>query len=218
MHNEDKLYGIRISFNFGNPITLELKGAGRGYIIPGKDYFFDHAPIEFINYLAQLKSCGVSYKITTDKKGCFNTFDLKNYNNSPRVNVLRNYRMPSKLEKIETEPTEEDKAIVATPEEIVKVEPVPVEVPQPEEDVPTEPEVVEEPIEDLPEEQTGEEETFDEEDLVIDEAEVEEPHIYTEAELKNLSKSALLAIAEELGLEVSDINTKKEIREAILGN
>jgi len=221
MSNEEKYYGVRISFDFGNPITIELKGAGRAYIIPGKDYFFENAPIEFINYLAQLKGFGVSYKITTDKKGCYNTFDLKKYNVTPRVDLLRNYRMPSTLEKPEEpEVVEPVKEVKVTQEDIVKIESVPVEpevkdtlpVDQPEN---TTEEILPEPIKEepevnteLPTDQTGEEIT----------QVVEEPHVYTEEELKSFTKSELLAIASDLNLEVSDINTKKEIREAILNN
>lgn len=237
MNKEDKLYGVRISFDFGNPITLELKGAGRVQIIPRKDYFFENAPIEFINYLAQLKGFGVSYRITTDKKGCFNTLDLKNYNQTPRIDVLRNYRAPSKLKDLIVETKEESKEVKATEEDIIKVSPVKVEEPK---------------VEKLPTDQTGKEitqelkessedetiniegttiEDTDNVETTVDTLETEpelepiaepedEPqegiHVYTEDELKDLTKKDLLAIAADLDLPVSDINTKKEIRAAIL--
>lgn len=227
MNKEDKLYGVRISFDFGNPITLELKGAGRVQIIPKKDYFFENAPIEFINYLAQLKGFGVSYRITTDKKGCFNTLDLKNYNQTPRIDVLRNYRAPSKLKDLIVETKEESKEVKATEEDIIKVSPVKVEEPKVEK-LPTDQtgkEVTQESSED--ELVTTEGTTIEDTDNVETEPELEpiaepkdEPqegtHVYTEDELKDLTKKDLLAIAADLDLPVSDINTKKEIRAAIL--
>ena len=62
---EDK-YSVRLFFSHGNSIVLQLKGCGSLTIKPGHDYFFENAPMKFINYLAQLRRLGVTYKITQE--------------------------------------------------------------------------------------------------------------------------------------------------------
>lgn len=88
---EDR-HKVRISFKHGNPISLNLKGCGNLYIQPYKDYFFENAPIQFINYLSQLRRLGVTYKLTSDKKGCFMTVDLSGYNSNDPKEVLTRLR------------------------------------------------------------------------------------------------------------------------------
>jgi hypothetical protein len=49
-----------------------------------------------------------------------------------------------------------------------------------------------------------------------EESDESEPKVYTEDQLSKFSKAMLLEISNDYGLDCSDINTKKEIREAIL--
>ena len=95
----EKTYNIRISFNHGNDITLDLKGCGLLHIKPGKDYYFINAPIEFTNYLAQLRRLGITYKMTPDRKGCFQTIDLTMYNKNDAREILKNLRKANIINK-----------------------------------------------------------------------------------------------------------------------
>jgi hypothetical protein len=108
---EDK-YKVRVSFNHGNAINLELNGCGQLYILPGKDYFFENAPMKFLNYLTQLKRLGITYKITSDKKGCYSTMDLSNYLNADPRYIMGNVRdgiMNEALKNRTIKPIKEDK-------------------------------------------------------------------------------------------------------------
>lgn len=211
---EDRTYDIRMHFNHGNAINLDLKGCGTLYIKPGKDYYFINAPINFINYLAQLKRVGVSYEISKDKRGCYQEIDLRFYNvNDPRylATLLRSGNQKVvKEEKVKEPPhvvlsSDEGLTIYkgdvsTTIEKDLTVAP-PTIPPIAIEEQPTTP-----PNEEVP--------TSDKKDEV---SESKKPIVYTEEELTKFSKTKLLEIANDLGItSVSDINIKKEIREAIL--
>lgn len=227
----EKTYGVRISFNHGNDINLDLKGCGLLNIRPGKDYYFINAPIEFTTYLAQLRRLGITYKITNDKKGCYQTIDLTAYFKNDAREILKNFRktniinednyLNEETKKAKKINKHEEKKVVLSSDDLIKTKEV----------------IVEEPKElGLPEEMKNEEVnnyitqvqsgntdnsievTSDVQiEEVKEEETVEEPKIYSEEELNKMSKNALLEVARSYNIEeVSEINTKKEIREAIL--
>lgn len=204
---EDRTYNIRVSFKHGNAITLDLKGCGSLYIKPYKDYYFINAPINFINYLAQLKRVGIDYTLTSNKRGCYQEIDLTQYNYSDPRYILASLRKPLITEPVET--VKEERPVVLTSDDVV-VKETKIEEPVVTEEI-TEPII----------EETNTEETVEEVEDTNDEPQKTEESVveitYTEEELTKMSKTKLLEIASSLNLtNVSDINTKKEIREAIL--
>lgn len=204
---EDRVYNVRMTFIHGNAITLDLKGCGSLYIKPGKDYYFTNCPINFINYLTQLRRMGITYTMTDNKKGCYQEIDLSHYNfTDPRyiISSLRKTTIQN-VEPVEVEKPKQDTTVVLSSDDNIEVDPVVVKVAEDlkeaQEEV-VEPEVAEEVIEEVEE---------------VVEEEPKEIKVYSENELTKMGKSQLLEIAADLGLEnISDINTKKEIREAIL--
>ena len=190
----EPLYNVRLHFNFVNPLTLELKGCGNLYITPGKDYFFINAPMNFINYLVQLKDLGVTYELTDNKRGCYQEIDLLYYNvTDPRyimANIRKNLSSDDGI-TVEKEPIVDIKEPIAISEEPPVVE-----------EIPTEPETT--PVVEEPNETEGS----------VNE---ESPVVYTVEQLNKLGKPKLLEIVSDLGIEgLSDINTKKELKDAIL--
>lgn len=223
MANDPK-YNVRITFINGNGITLDCKGCGQIWLEPNHDYFFENSPIKFINYLAQLRRVGVTYKITEDKRGCYQTFDLSRYESgSPRniISQLRGSRpISNKVEETPiVEETEEpvEETIEETPveETVTKGAPeVPEVVETPEVNTPdvdeTEEEEVTEETQETTEPEVTDEETTEPE--VTEEEPVEEEPV----DVDSLNKKDLIEYAHSLGLtEISDIYTKKEIKEAI---
>lgn len=217
MTNDPK-YNVRITFINGNGITLDCKGCGQIWLEPNHDYFFENSPIKFINYLAQLRRVGITYKITEDKRGCYQTFDLSRYESgSPRniISQLRSSRPVSN--KVEESPVVEEHEESTTPE-VTEETPVNNEVTK---GAPEVPEVVETPEvntpdnKELPTDQTGEEVTQSE-DEVTEETNDAEPVEEEPVDVDSLNKKDLIEYAHSLGLtEISDIYTKKEIKEAI---
>lgn len=211
--NEDK-YNVRVHCNGANPFDIDLRGYGSFYVKPGNDYYFTNAPMSFINYLVQLKNLGITYEITNNNKGCLYETDLTFYRSADPRYVMAGLRkqMIKKEEKVE-----ETREVVLSSTDGIDVEPVKVEDPRN-----VQPVLPQEPVEinALPTEQTGEEITQSEEPIeeVKEEEKIEEElPKYTDEQLQKFGKVKLLEIAHALGLEsVSDINTKKEIREAIL--
>ena len=227
----EKTYGVRISFNHGNDINLDVKGCGLLNIRPGKDYYFINAPIEFTTYLAQLRRLGITYKITNDKKGCYQTIDLTAYFKNDAREILKNFRktniinednyLNEETKKAKKINKHEEKKVVLSSDDLIKTKEVIVEEPKelglPEE---TKNEEVNNYITQV---QSGNTDNSIEvtSDIQIEEVKeeetVEEPKIYSEEELNKMSKNALLEVARSYNIEeVSEINTKKEIREAIL--
>lgn len=88
---EDK-HSIRVTFDHDNGMSLDLKSCGTLYLEPHKEYFFENAPIKFIDYLTQLKRLGVTYRLTKDKKGCYRTIDLTHYLDNSIGNVMSSFR------------------------------------------------------------------------------------------------------------------------------
>lgn len=231
----EKTYGIRILFNHGNAITLDLKGCGSLYIKPGKDYYFTNAPIEFTNYLAQLRRAGVTYKITDDRKGCYQTIDLTSYrmgdprtilSNLRRANVVNEDSYLSEKTKKEIDKKREEKKVVLSSDDLIKKEKVKKDKKDVSIDA-SKDENVNNNITESPEINTLEAPEVKPEPIIEDKPVVEESTIkeevkeevktYSEEELNKMSKNKLLEVAKSYGIEdVSEINTKKEIREAIL--
>ena len=207
---EDRVYNVRVSFVHGNAITLDLKGCGSLYIKPYKDYFFTNCPINFINYLTQLRRMGITYTMTDNKKGCYQEIDLSHYNLTDPRYIIANLRKANikDVEPVKVEEPKEEPTIVLSSDDNIEVDPVVVKMA---EDIKeAQEEIIEEPVEEIIEET---EESIEE----VESEEVEELVTYTESQLTKMGKTDLLDIAAKLGLDnISDINTKKEIREAIL--
>lgn len=211
----EPLYNVRMHFNFVNPLTIELKGCGNLYITPGKDYFFINAPMNFINYLVQLKDLGVTYELTNNKKGCYQEIDLLYYNVTDPRYIMANIRKNLKPEEPEKKPKEEkreeikvvlssDDGITVEKEPVVDIkEPIAISKEPPVvEEIPTEPETT--PVVEEPNETEGS----------VNE---ETPVVYTAEQLNKLGKPKLLEIVSDLGIAgLSDINTKRELKDAIL--
>lgn len=224
--NEDK-YNVRITFKHGNAITLDCKGCGQVYLAPNHDYFFENAPMQFINYLPQLKRLGVSYRIINDKRGCYQTFNLSNYfANDPfkLMGQLRSTRTNVATPIVEEVKEEEiiEEPVIETP--VTQT----VEIP----DVVKEPPVKTTEDTDLKEDQNEGTPETTQEDLKEDPTPVvssepeqvsqedlkEDPVVETpeEIDIEHMSKPKLIEYAKNLGLtQVTDYWTKKEIREAI---
>lgn len=213
----DKTYGVRISFNHGNAINIELKGCGQKYIKPGKDYYFEEAPISFINYLVQLRRVGVTYKITSNKKGCYETINLHDYDKFNSRSIMGKLRKPIEIPKEEV--VEEIKSQILTQDDIINVE-EPTEKPQetttesPKENESEQDskEQVESPV---VENNEDEQETTENTEEKVEEP-TKEIEKYDEEVLSKMSKNELLEISNTLGLELSEPITKKEIKNAIL--
>lgn len=220
---------VRMKFNHGNAMSLDLKGCGSIYIEPGYDYFFENAPMQFINYLAQLKRLGIEYRLTNDKKGCYMTIDLAGYQtNEPktvlgklRSNLVQTEKPIVRLNTIkdsdeDTSTDVEDlipKGTFKEDLEEIKIEGDPI----PETSNQSEADKLNLAADDLEEDSVSEPEiTSDKEDDKVEEVKTEEPKILSEEEIASLSKAKLIEYAHELGLaDISEIYTKKEIRAAI---
>lgn len=211
---EDRTYNVRISTEkIVNPFDLDLRGCGQLHIVPGREYFFENAPINFINYVVQLAMMNITYRLTDDKNGCYYTVDLTDYNK-----MDPNYIM-SKIRKMENpiikEPVKKEKPskVVLSSDDLVPREDIKIDE--------AEKELNNLIAKDLAKEETPIPETIpeivEENNEVIEEIKAEDLPKYTDSELSKLGKVKLLEIASLLGLEnISDINTKKEIREAII--
>lgn len=128
----DARYNVRVTFINGNSITLDCRGCGQIYIEPNHDYFFEQAPIKFINYLAQLRRVGITYKITEDKRGCYRTFNLLKYEANDVGNMISKMR----ANRTSAKPIVEEK--VVTPEEEIEEVPPVEEPPKGAPELPTE--------------------------------------------------------------------------------
>lgn len=205
-------YKVRIKFNHGNAMSLDLKGCGSIYIEPNKDYFFENAPMQFINYLAQLRRLGITYRLTDDKKGCYMTIDLSGYQtNEPKtiLGKLRSNLVQSDKPIIRYNSTKDSNVDESVAEDLIpagtfkdEVEEITLKnidlVPK-----------VEEPVQ----EESKPEEVTDESEPESTEPQIE---VLSKSQLEELNKTKLIDYAKSLGLEeVSDLMTKKDIREAI---
>lgn len=207
---EDK-HNVRVTFKHGNAITVDAKGCGQIYLEPNHDYFFENAPMQFINYLPQLKRLGVTYKLTNDKRGCYQTFNLACYYANNPYTMLQGLRSNKSADAIVHE-TEEP---IQEVEEAVITDETPASILG----------------NDKLEEATKEDEVTETKETIVEdnkttETEVTESNEEVQAteteestepvDIETLSKPNLISYAKKLGLtEVTDYWTKKEIKEAI---
>lgn len=204
-------YKVRIKFEHGNAMSLDLKGCGSIYIEPHKDYFFENAPMQFINYLAQLRRLGVTYRLTDDKKGCYMTIDLSGYQtNEPKtvLGKLRSNLVQSDTQIVRYNTVKDSDVDESTVEDLIPAGTFKNET----EEITLK--GIDMLSETTPEEITEVEEVTEENN----EPEEAEPkiEILSNSKLEELNKTKLIDYAHSLGLEeVSDLMTKKEIREAI---
>jgi hypothetical protein len=216
---DDKRYGVRVStFKIINPFTIELRGCGQLYVEPGREYYFENAPINFINYVAQLAAMNISYQITPNKKGCFYTIDLTDYFKNDPTYIMSKIRRRENpiIKEPEVKKPEPGKVVLSSDdiapredkssEEIALDNMIAEDLKKSQEQPVITSDVVVEPIQENTPEVVEETEESDE----------SEPKVYTEDQLSKFSKAMLLEISNDYGLDCSDINTKKEIREAIL--
>lgn len=225
---------VRVSFNHGNAMSLDLKGCGSIYIEPNKEYFFENAPMMFINYLAQLRRLGVTYKLTDNKKGCYMTIDLTGYQTNEPKTILGNLRSnlvqtnitinrPSPVKDSDNEDYKvEDLIPKGTFAEDIQEIVIP-DVKESTTDISTDLKeselLTEDDLNDLPivNDSTTEPTTPEVEETEVKEESKEEVVYLSESKLLDLNKADLLEYARSIDTpEVSDINTKKEIREAII--
>lgn len=214
---KEATYNVRVTFVHGNGITLDCRGCGQIYLKPNKDYFFENAPLKFINYLAQLKRLGITYKITADKRGCYQTFNLLQYTSADPFSAVRrirsnkvastlNKKVQNKSVNTEVKPQEDklqDFLDSKAQENIEEVEP-PL-------DSTEETEVT---ISQTPEDST--EVTTTEETTVTSETNTELTEDDTETPDTTWTKKELINYAHTHGLtQVDEAYTKKEIVELI---
>ena len=215
---DDRTYNVRLSAQeIINPFTIELKGCGSLQLIPGCDYYFTNAPINFIDYVVQLAPMNVKYSLTEKRDGCLYVIDLRDYNaHEPRYVVSR-YRKLTNITGNENPviSTGDEKVVVLSSDDITPREEVSSEEAELNKmiaedqkadavtEVIQEPEVQEKTIVEPVSEEVAEEKPT-------------EPKVYSEDELSKFSKAMLLEISADYNLDCSDINTKKEIRDAII--
>lgn len=218
---KEETYTLRVKTDLENAISIDLKGCGQLYIEPRKEYFFENAPIQFIEYVASLKVLNVSYKLTKDKKGCYKTIDLTNYNLGNPLLAAMNFRggYTPQINTIPTVPVYETKG--DRNDDIPDLIPADTFSGEPNElniDIKTT---------EVPEGQMsiddftdGEDEGIKPEDTTTQDTPEQEPvqddvpvEKLSDAELEDMSKANLIEYAHSIGLDkVSDILTKKEIR------
>lgn len=215
---EDRRYDIRFSSGLSNPWDFDLRGAGHLYVLPGKEYFLEKCPKSLLDVvISYVSAMNVSYRLTKDKKGCFQTVNCINYDiNDPR----------SLLGKLRTNKIEEVKETEDV-SEVEEPEVVEVEEPTDEVDEVTETDevkAVEESTDDVEEPTKEVEESTDE----IEESEVEEPTKEVESveedstpevtleEVEGMSKPKLEELATSLGIESVQTKTKKKLKSEII--
>lgn len=225
-------YSVRAKHDLFNSLQLNLQGCGMLYMEPNKDYFFENAPIEFIDYLGKMSDMNITYRITKDKRGCYRTIDLSCYNKTNPLFAMQNFRgaftnvsnkvedeqpieEPPKTEPpvVDLEKNKDDSNIPnlfegdSTPNKVeeITVSDIPVIEGQMSIDDITD-EGVQLPEGDPNDSVTG---TDPEENAAESKVEIVDPETIT-------AKAELIEYAHKLGLDkISDINTKKEIRKAI---
>lgn len=227
---KDKTYSVRISFNHGNSMPIDLKGCGKLQIDPGRDYFFEKAPIKFINYLAQLRRLGVTYQITNNKKGCYKTINLSTYFSNDPLKSMSAFRNNANNKVVDPKTIRKVKPLkTAIRQQMDEQEEIPDLIPK--STFPsTQPEVSLDSLPNnpfTPEVQPGLNETENStsegtnEDLNINDSDkitsdTDSTTIIEEVNIEELNKPDLVAYAHKLGIsDVSEINTKKEIKELI---
>ena len=206
---------VRVKFVHGNAISLDLRGCGSIYLEPNREYFFENAPMAFINYLVQLRRVGITYRLTSDKKGCYMTLDLTGYLTNEPKTILGQLRsnlvqQPAKITRhtgIKDKAVDESVAEDLIPEGTFKEEINTIEI---DTSVIKDETPVSAPV-DVTVSTNIEVPVTTE----INEPEKEEIKITAE-EVDALNKTKLIELANSLNIpNVSEIWTKKELRTAI---
>lgn len=204
---------VRVKFDHGNAMSLDLKGCGSIYIEPNKEYFFENAPMQFINYLAQLRRLGITYRLTNDKKGCYMTIDLTGYQTNEPKTILGNLRSnlvsnPPKITR--HKPVKDDNVDASTVPDLIPQGTFKEEI----KEVTLFNSITETPTT-VPTEVVSEETT--DTTVEVNKEQVQEPEIkVTIEEVESMGKPKLLELAKSLGIaEVSEIWTKRELRKVI---
>lgn len=205
---------VRVKFVHGNAISLDLRGCGSIYLEPNREYFFENAPMAFINYLAQLRRVGITYRLTNDKKGCYMTLDLTGYLTNEPKTILGQLRsnlvhQPAKItrhvgikDRAVDESTAEDLIPEGTFKEELNVTEIDTSVID---EIPVTPEVKPEVTTNIETTELTEENEPKKEEITI-----------TAEEVDALNKTKLIELANSLEIpNVSEIWTKKELRTAI---
>ena len=201
---EDRKFNIRFSSGLTNPWDFDLRGAGHLYVQPGKEYFLENCPKSLLDVvISYVGAMNVTYQLTDNKKGCFQTINCINYDiNDPR-SLLGRLRT-NRIEESEPEVVTEPEVVEEVTEPEVTEESVVEEVTEPEVvEEATEPEVVEEATEEVVEEVP--------EDIVEDAT----PEVSKE-EIEGMSKPQLEELAESLGIESGQTKTKKKLKAEII--
>ena len=215
---EDRRYDIRFSSGLSNPWDFDLRGAGHLYVLPGKEYFLEKCPKSLLDVvISYVSAMNVSYRLTKDKKGCFQTVNCINYD----INDPRSLLGKLRTNKIEEVKETEDVSEVEEPE-VVEVEEPTDEVDEVTEtdDVKAveEPEVeestdeVEEPTDEVEEPTKEVEESTDEVESVEEDS---TPEVTLE-EVEGMSKPKLEELATSLGIESVQTKTKKKLKSEII--
>lgn len=227
-------YKVRVTFKHGNAMSLDLKGCGSIYIEPNKDYFFENAPMQFINYLAQLRRLGVTYRLTNDKKGCYMTIDLSGYQTNEPKTILGQLRSnlvsnPPKITRYATvKDSDVDTSTVPDlipngtfPEEIKEIELSDEIILNENEQVLGSSNTLSLTPDDLDDDSTLVKDDTTKDDVTVSSNEPvteqkEQVVKVTDEELSAMNKTKLIELAKSLGVEnASEIWTKKELRSAI---
>lgn len=210
---EDRTFNIRFSSSLINSWDFDLHGAGHLYVQPGKEYFLENCPRSLLDRVVGLvDAMNVTYQLTDNKKGCFNTVNCINYDiNDPRslLGRLRTNRVV--IEESVTEPevvepevidsdgntTEDFTGEFVTPEtpEVETIKDEVIDEPETTEDEVVEPEV---------------------EDEVVTEPEVEEEVTISKNDIESMSKPKLEELATSLGIEEVQTKTKKILKSEII--
>lgn len=218
---EDRTYNIRFSCGLLNAWDFDLRGAGHLYVQPGKDYFLENCPKSLLDRVVGLVSAmNVTYKLTDNKKGCFETVNCINYSINDPKSLLGRLRTNKVAIEEPTEPevveeVVEPEAIDSdgnTAEDFTGESVTPEVI---EESVESEAEALtEEPATEVVEEDAEVVEEISSDDSVESDEAVEVT--VTKKELESMSKPKLEEIATSLGIESVQTKTKKILKSEII--
>lgn len=208
---------VRVKFVHGNAISLDLRGCGSIYLEPNREYFFENAPMAFINYLTQLRRVGITYRLTNDKKGCYMTLDLTGYLTNEPKTILGQLRsnLVQQPPRIVRHKGIKDRAVDdSTVEDLIPKGTFTEEINTIEIDTSS---IVDESKETITEPIKENESTDIETTLTTEGNEPKKEEIkITAEEVDTLNKTKLIELATSLEIpNVSEIWTKKELRTAI---
>lgn len=209
---EDK-YNVRVTFHHDNGITIDGKGCGQIYLAPNHDYFFENAPMQFINYLPQLRRLGVTYKITNDKRGCYQTYNLACYFNHNPYELLGQLR--SNKAPIVPDDVEEEEIINNDEQTEEETSEGTTNIIDNDDSNDIDEGTNENTSNNITDVETPDD-SNDETSTNVETSNEESTDIEEKVDIESMSKPELIDYAHKLGLsDVGEINTKKEIKELI---